>query len=150
MHAFPRIQPLSPHLVRVPCLSNRPRTSVAFGRHMIRSECTRGRGESAHPRQFIRAYLHCNCMRACLHSCMCLSPPMSFSHTASWLFFLVVFPWIILCVSLDCLSICCLAQAGCNQCKQRLKQVFFVSTACSLCQCCPDGVIVARPLHTPC
>jgi len=80
-----------------------------------------------------RAYLHCTCMPGCQHFCMRLSRPISFSRTASCLFFLVAFPSILLWVSLDRVSLYCLPQHGCRQCKQRRQQVLFVSSACSLC-----------------
>ena len=51
----------------------------------------------------ICAYLHCTCVPACQHFCMRLSRPISFSRTASWLFFLVAFPLFLLWDSLDCL-----------------------------------------------
>ena len=69
MHAFPRIQPLSPHFVHLPSLSNRPRTR-GNGEDMMRSECARARGESAHQRQFIRTYVLACIVPACVHACI--------------------------------------------------------------------------------
>jgi len=145
VHAFPRIQPLPPHVVCVACLSNSSR-SRSIGKCMMRSECAK----EAKARIKDNGYAHTCTLAARLHTCipaLCLSTPISFSHNWSLLFFLFDIEWISTLVSLDSLSICCLPQSACHQCKQR-QQVLFVVSACCVCECCPHAVIVVRTLHT--